>query len=151
MQSLWLRYIKLLTISLEARFELALGKWAARLLTVILLVSSLAVTLLLLTAAVVTWAAGAVRWGYGFLIGAGLWAALSFVVTTFGHSLLRRQMISREAIYRLRLAQSGMRLIERSLSDSPGEKGLLPGLMGHIGRLLWSIVKQWLRKWVPFL
>ncbi|MCS7152752.1 MAG: hypothetical protein N2253_02745 [Bacteroidia bacterium] len=151
MQPLWLRYIRLLSIVVEARIEIALSRWSARVLS--LLISAIAGGMALFFAAVglAAWVAGAANWGKGFLVGAGLWAVILILQLTYGQVWLRRRLTPQEALYRLRLAQAGIRLIEKSLRPPAFSSLLVSNLYRYLGNLIWSLIRRWLRKWIPFL
>lgn len=136
---------------MEARLEIVLGRWAARFVAAMLFSFFFVMTLSLLTAALIAWLAGVPKWSYGFLIGASVWGGVTALAGVLGHGLLHRRMVSKEAIYRLRLAQSGMRLIEKSLAEPYTAKSLSSALTAPLGRLLWFFIRRWLRKWIPFL
>lgn len=150
MPATWLRYLRLWGIALEARMEIVLSRWTARVLRLVLLTLTGGVAMLSLTGAVIAWSAGSGDWGKGFLIGACLWGSLFLLIWLFGQGWLRRALLPHDAAYRLRLAQAGMRLIERSPMPATSQ-GILTGLYPYLGRFVWQIVRRWLRRWIPFL
>lgn len=150
MQPLWLRYLRLWGIALEARLELALSRWTARILRVMLMLLAGGMVLILLTAAAITWTAGSSAWGRGFLVGAGIWMGLLVILIVPGRLWLNKVLFPKDAAYRLRLAQSGMRIIEKTQQPSPTQ-AFLPTLYPLIGRFIWQVFRRWLRKWIPFL
>lgn len=150
MLSVWLRYLRLWSIALEARLEIALSRWTVRVVRLLLLILTAGIAILSLTGALIAWTAGADSWGRGFLAGASLWGTLFLLIWLFGQGWLRRTLLPYEATYRLRLAQSGMRLIERTQTPLPSQNLLTP-LYPYLGRFVWQIVRRWLRRWIPFL
>ncbi len=150
MQPLWLRYLRLWGIALEARIELALSRWTVRLLRVVVILLAGGIALLLLTAAAIAWAAGNSAWGQGFLVGASIWIGLLVMLLVLGRMWLNSMLFPKDAAYRLRLAQSGMRIIEKTQQPSPAQN-FFSTLYPLIGRFIWQVFRRWLRKWIPFL
>ncbi|MCX8112417.1 MAG: hypothetical protein N3E49_04365 [Bacteroidia bacterium] len=151
MKGLWLRYLRLWSVSLEARLEILLSRWAARLVGLIVIVAAGGITLLLLTAALIAWAAGTTTWSFAFLAGSGLWGAILIVSLVLGRQWIKRLLFPREALYRLQLAQSGLRLIEKSLVKSQTAPAITSIIYRYLGQIAWGAVRKWLRKWIPFL
>ncbi|MCS7298143.1 MAG: hypothetical protein RMK19_08615 [Bacteroidia bacterium] len=151
MSSLWLRYLRLWGIMLEARIEMVLLRWTVRVVSLFLIIGAGGLMLLLLTAGVISWIGGAERWAFGFWTGAALWGGIAVLIGVFGGSSLRRALPWQPASYRLRLAQAGLRLIEQRAFQSLSARPILALLYQYLGRFLWQIALRWLRRRIPFL
>ncbi|MCS6790414.1 MAG: hypothetical protein NZ580_05495 [Bacteroidia bacterium] len=150
MERRWLQYLRFWGTALEARFEMALGRWMANLaFTLLILVAGL-MAMILATASLVSWIVGANSWALGFLVGMLVWVGSMLGVGLILRKLLRRALVPKDAIYRLELAQAGMRLIEREMIPVR-----LPQWTEWVVPILkrWaiSLVMRWLRRWLPFL
>lgn len=150
MERRWLQYLRLWGVALEARIEMALGRWLANLAFTLLLFVAGFVAMILATAGLVSWIVGADSWALGFLIGMLVWVGIALGVGFILRGQLHRALVPKEANYRLELAQAGMRLIEKEVMPAP-----LPRWVDWVAPLLkrWaiSLIVRWLRRWVPFL
>lgn len=150
MQPLWLRYLRLWSAALEARLEIALTRWGCRMLHFLLIVAAMGIALLLATAGLIAWIVGTSEWAIAFIGAAGFWLTLGVLFWVLGRRILYALLTPRSALYRLRLAQAGLRLIETKLATaSPSSLALSPfrWLSQIAGRWLWYT----LRRWLPFL
>ncbi|MEN2991951.1 MAG: hypothetical protein ABDH91_00150 [Bacteroidia bacterium] len=147
----WLRYARLWIVALEARTELVLGRWAARILAVIFLGLALAFTLTLATLALIAVIAGFPRWSLAFGLAALIWMGFSWLLALFLPRWLYRRLMARQSLYRLRLAQAGMRLIEKTATPPPTEPSALLNLLPSLLPILWKkVIWPILRRWLPF-
>lgn len=150
MEKRWLQYLRLWGIALEARIEMALGRWLANLAFILVLFVAGLMAMILATASLVSWIVEADAWALGFLIGTLVWVGIAAGVglTLRGH--LRRTLVPKEANYRLELAQAGMRLIEKEVVPAPTPRWV-QWAAPLLKRWILSLILRWVRRWIPFL
>lgn len=140
-------------VALEARAELLLYRWTSRTLMLVAAGFAFGVSLLCLTGALLV---GLVRvWGWIptlLVIGVG-WFLLGGVMLWKGTRLFRRSLPVQDAVYRLRLAEGGLRLMEEHILGAPDPKGAIPpSLWATMAPFLWRWGQRWLvkklRQWI---
>lgn len=142
----WLRYSRLWLIATEARLTLRLNTWAARTLHLFFVGLFLFVGGLFCSASLLLWLSRPLGWVSALLLVGGLWVSAALLLAWRGPRWLHRYFAQREALYRLRLAQAGMQLIQKRLAQEPPPLAFPPWLAPVFSWLWRSLRKSIFRK-----
>ncbi len=148
----WLRYSRLWLIATEARLTLRLNTWAARTLHLFLVALLLLIGGMLCSAGFLLWLGQLIGWVSALLLVGALWIGAGLLLAWRGPRWLHRYFAQHEALYRLRLAQAGMQLMQKYLTQEPSSPSL-PAWLSPLLSLLWRSLRQnlfrKLRAWLP--
>lgn len=151
MRSWFFRYVRLWVRASEARAELLVSRWVGRLLAWIAALFAGGIALLLATVAFILWVGDSLGWAGAFVIGALIWIGLAGIGFWIIPRAVRSSRLVQDALYRMKLAQAGMRLLEKRLSppESDASPPWLSAAYTFLGRWLSRWILRLVRKWLP--
>ncbi|MCS7188815.1 MAG: phage holin family protein [Bacteroidia bacterium] len=151
----WVRYLKFWIIFIEAKAELAVGRWATRMLTILGVGIASLFAAILWSSALLFWLSQ--RWGWpaaGILVGS-FWLLGAFLMAWWGPKWIQRRLLLKEVIYRLRLAQAAMQLMEKTYFPKERKQRISASIATLLIPLVWSWGRRWIMKkikrWIPLL
>ncbi len=139
--SLFFRYLRLLTWYTEARLSYLLSRTLADTLHLLWVGIALFIALLCFSAAFLFALAKPLGLSTALLLTGLLWTLLAAASLLFLKPWLYKRFQTRRHLYRMTIAQSGLRLIEKRLFPAASES---PSIWAS----LLPILSQWLWKWL---